>query len=368
MAEEYVKFTERNIDEYIFKKIDSELETRDFTPFQRMKYFWMSYRKALECSNNTQSQYRSYCVKKKGNRYRVINVPRGELKGHQRFILQNYLEKLPVNEAAYAYRKGRRTKDPAIVHYIAGKEYLLKLDIKDFFGSIKARDVYNVFKEAFPESEEELIVFLTNVCCFNGRLPQGAPSSPALSNIVMKAFDDEITAFAKGDNIIYTRYSDDMAFSFNKKDLQEKIKKYVEDELQKYGFKLNFKKTRLCRRSGQRFSVLGIVANEKLRAPVEYRKKIRQEVYYIKKFGIKNHIAIAKTEINGTDYGLRLYEEPLVPEEDVLEYAEKIKGRIDYVLDIDPNDNEMKEYKTFIEEIVSKARTKLVSKKMQEFM
>ena len=89
-------------------------------------------------------------------------------------------------------------------------------------------------------------------------------------------------------------------------------------------------------------------------------------MYYIKKFGIKYHIA--KTEINGTDYGLRLYEEPLVPEEDVLEYAEKIKGRIDYVLDIDPSDNEMKEYKNFIEEIVSKARAKLVSKKMQEFM
>ena len=77
--------------------------------------------------------------------------------------------------------KGRRTKDPAIVHYIAGKEYLLKLDIKDFFGTIKAKDVHNVFKDAFPEAEEELIVFLTNVCCLNGKLPQGAPSSPALS-------------------------------------------------------------------------------------------------------------------------------------------------------------------------------------------
>ena len=366
MTEEYVKFKEHNIDEYIFKKIDFAPETRDFTPFQRMKYFWMSYRKALECSNNTQSQYRSYRVKKKGNRYRVINVPRGELKGHQRFILQNYVEKLPVNEAAYAYRKGRRTKDPAIVHYIAGKEYLLKLDIKDFFGTIKAKDVHNVFKDAFPEAEEELIVFLTNVCCLNGKLPQGAPSSPALSNIVMEAFDDKINAFAKKNNSIYTRYSDDMTFSFNEKNLQGKIKKHVKDELEKYGFKLNYKKTRLCRRNGQRFSVLGIVANEKLRAPVEYRKKIRQEVYYIKKFGIKYHIA--KTEINGTDYGLRLYEEPLVPEEDVLEYAEKIKGRIDYVLDIDPSDNEMKEYKNFIEEIVSKARAKLVSKKMQEFM
>ena len=62
MAENYIMFTERNIDEYIFKKIDSEPGVRDFTPLQRMKYFWMSYRKALECSNDTQNQYKSYAV------------------------------------------------------------------------------------------------------------------------------------------------------------------------------------------------------------------------------------------------------------------------------------------------------------------
>ena len=155
----YRRFTERYIDEYIFKKIDSELDVRDFTPLQRMEYFWMSYRKALKCSNDTQNQYKSYVAKRKGKKHRVINVPKGELKSHQRFILKSYLDKLPVNETAYAYHKGCRVKDPAIVHYVADKEYLLKLDIRDFFGSIKAKDVYHVFEDAFPEAEKELIVF-----------------------------------------------------------------------------------------------------------------------------------------------------------------------------------------------------------------
>lgn len=366
MAENYIMFTERNIDEYIFKKIDSEPGVRDFTPLQRMKYFWMSYRKAIECSNDTQNQYKSYVAKRKGKKHRVINVPKGELKSHQRFILKSYLDKIPVNETAYAYRKGCRVKDPAIVHYVVDKEYLLKLDIRDFFGSIKASDVYHVFEDAFPEAEKELIVFFTNICCLNGKLPQGAPSSPALSNIIMRPFDDEVSEFARKKGIIYTRYSDDMIFSFNEKELAETIEELIGETLKKYGFKLNLRKTRLSRRKGQRCSVLGIVINEKLRLPVEYRRKIRQEIYYIRKFGIKHHMA--KSRVNGTDYGLCLYKEPLVPDEDAFEYLRKIKGRIEYVLGVDPDDDEMKEYRLFLDELIKKMRSYIVRKERGEFM
>lgn len=111
---------------------------------------------------------------------------------------------------------------------------------------------------------------LTNLCCLNGSLPQGAPTSPMLSNIVLEDFDNEIGLYAIEQKIRYTRYADDMTFSgdFNAGKVISKVKRQLND----LGLKLNDEKTR-TRGRGQRQEVTGIVVNEKMQLPRSERKR-----------------------------------------------------------------------------------------------
>ena len=127
---------------------------------------------------------------------------------------------------------------------------------------------------------------LLKLCTYEDYLPQGAPTSPYLSNLAMKNFDNYIGEYCLKQNINYTRYSDDLTFSgdFDVK----KIKNKVDAFLDVLGFSLNEKKTRVLR-SNQRQVITGIVVNEKINMSKEIRRKIRQEMYYINKYGIINH-------------------------------------------------------------------------------
>ena len=165
---------------------------------------------------------------------------------------------------------------------------------------------------------------LALLCTYNDALPQGAPTSPAISNIIMREFDDAVGTWCSKRKIAYTRYCDDMTFSGNF-DAAE-VLCLVSGELRKPGLFLNDKKTVFVRR-GQRQSVTGIVVNEKQSIPSEYKKRIRQEMYYCKKFGIRQHL-----EFCGMDT-------------DEKAYVSRLLGRVNYVLSVEKDNAEMKEYK-----------------------
>ena len=130
-------------------------------------------------------------------------------------------------------------------------------------------------------------MLLTYLCTYNGYIPQGAPTSAYISNLVMKEFDNEIGEWCEDNNISYTRYSDDMTFSgdFNPKIIITKVRKM----LNKLGLQLNNEKTNVILKSNSQ-NVTGIVVNEKLQINSKYRSTIRKEVYYISKYGIDSHI------------------------------------------------------------------------------
>jgi len=142
---------------------------------------------------------------------------------------------------------------------------------------------------------------LTNLCCFNKSLPQGAPTSPALSNLIFKHADNRISGFAMKLGIRYTRYSDDITFSGNIKTGQ--IIKFVRKVLNEEGLSLNYSKIRLMQ-THQRQEVTGITVNNKLQAPRFLRRKLRQQFYYINKFGLASHLD--KTHNLSTNYIYRL--------------------------------------------------------------
>lgn len=235
-------------------------------------------------SNNIEKNYKIYKIKKRNGKYRTIYEPNLILKQIQKQILNNILNNKSISKYAKAYHKGIQLKDNAIPHI--NKEMILKLDIKDFFENISFLDIYNsCFPiEYFPKS---VGMILTYLCTYDNHLTQGSPTSAYISNLVMKEFDEELGNWCNLRNISYTRYSDDMTFSgaFNPSELITKVRKM----LYKLGLELNNDKIHIVYKSSSQ-NVTGIVVNEKMQVNVKYRNKIRQEIYYIKKFGLSSHL------------------------------------------------------------------------------
>ena len=285
-------------------------------------------KKLYSISNNTLKNYKIFKIRKRNGKFRTIYNPNYSLKYIQKQILNNILNNKSISKYAKAYHKNISLKDNASVHL--SKKVILKLDIKNFFSSIRFIDIYNsCFSiEYFPKS---IGMLLTNLCTYNGYLPQGAPTSSYISNLVMKEFDDELGEYCKQQNIAYTRYSDDMTFSgdFNPSLIIKKVRKM----LYKLNLELNNDKIHVVY-NNKRQSVTGIVVNDKLQLSSDYRKKIRQEIYYIKKYGLESHLKYIKSELSKEKYLSSIY------------------GRILYVLQINNNDKEFIEYKKYLKEII----------------
>lgn len=235
-------------------------------------------------SNHTEQHYHKVKIPKSRGGMRDLEVPDALLKRIQTNILHHVLEGISVSPAALAYHRGASPFANASLH--TGKRLVLKLDIHDFFGSITFP---MVLSHAFPGQYFPMPVrtLLTNLCCCKEFLPQGAPTSPAISNLVMKPFDDYMSTWCGERHIIYSRYSDDMTFSgdFNPGEVIHK----TEGFLYAMGMELNRKKTRLCS-NGSRQTVTGFVVNEKTQLPRDYKRRLRQEIYYCRRFGVKNHL------------------------------------------------------------------------------
>lgn len=276
-------------------------------------------------SNHINKHYKPVKIPKGNGEFRQLYVPDEFLKAIQRSINETLLSSEEISPYATAYRLGGSTKVNANPH--VGKPVLLKLDIRHFFDHL----IYPIVKEkAFPKERysEQNRVLLSLLCVYMDALPQGAPTSPTISNIVMRDFDNTIGLWCSDNKISYTRYCDDMTFSgdFDPKIVVNRVK----SELKKLGLFLNDKKTVVVR-EGQKHSVTGIVVNEKLSAPAEYKKKIRQEMYYCMKFGVKSHIDLC--------YG----------NESPEKYVLGLLGRINYVLSIEPKNEQMQKYKTCLQ-------------------
>lgn len=227
--------------------------------------------------------YKHYYITKKNGGKRQISEPLPSLKEIQYWILKNILERLKINLFAKAYVKKRSLKYNAIFH--KNKRVVLTIDIENFFGSIKKEKIYFWFTSL--GYNDEVSETLSSICTLNGVLPQGSPTSPYLSNLIFQKNDEYIANFCKPRKINYTRYSDDLTFSGSFH--IGGIINYVNAVLENDGFLINKDKLR-TRARNQRQEVTGIVVNHKLNTPIETRKKFRQSVYYIRKYGFESHV------------------------------------------------------------------------------
>ena len=276
-------------------------------------------------SNNIEKYYNSFKIKKRNGKDRNILSPYYDLKMIQTNILNDVLYDKKPSEFAKAYIKNISLIDNVKVHKC--HKYILKIDIKNFFESISYVDIFNIFKEY--GFSDRICSLLSHLTTYDDYIAQGAPTSPYLSNLVLRDFDYKVGKWCDDNNINYTRYSDDMTFSMNI--YNKDIIRFVRTNLYKYSLEINNDKICLVKNSSSQ-KITGIVVNDKVQVDIKYRKKIRQEMYYIKKYGIYSH-------------SKRLYIE------DISKYLKSLYGRIQFVLSVDPVNKEFIEYKKIIQSI-----------------
>lgn len=278
-------------------------------------------------SNSVDKHYYNVKIPKKNGEFRSLSVPDELLKSIQRKINVKLLSLETISQYAKAYKTGGNTVSNSIPHI--KMPIVLKLDIRNFFDNL----IYPIVKEkAFPKSRysEENRILLSLLCTYNNAIPQGAPTSPTISNIVMNDFDNCVGEWCSAYEINYTRYCDDMTFSgdFN----PDIVIAFVKDELKKLGLYLNERKT-VVAKNGKRQIVTGIVVNEKKSVPVKYKKQIRQEMYYCMRYGINSHIE----KIGATESSDKI--------------IKKLSGKVNYVLSVEPDNKEMQLYKKQLKQI-----------------
>lgn len=251
--------------------------------------------------------YREIQIDKKLGGKRDIVVPIDGLKFIQRWILEHVLENIPVSNNCMGFMKGLSIVDNAKIH--VNNNLLINLDIKDFFPSIKFIQVYRIFR--YYGYTKEVSKIFAKLCTYRGVLPQGAPTSPYLSNIVCKKLDKRLSLLANKIGANYSRYADDITFSGDNqiKIYLNLIIKIVEEE----GFIINKSKTRI-HNNNQRQMVTGLIVNKKLAVPKEFENKFKLQIYFCSKFGVYGHlkhigldgISSFKEYMYGTAYFIRM--------------------------------------------------------------
>lgn len=216
--------------------------------------------------------YRAHTREREGREPRILHEPHPVLKFVQRRILERVLEQMDVHEAAHGFRKGRSIFTNAAAH--TGQAVVVNLDLRDFFPSITFPRVAGLFVSS--GFSRNVACRLAGLCCYRGVLPQGAPTSPAISNLICRRLDARLTGLMRRCGGTYTRYADDLTFSGPVAILSAlpMVRRIVAAE----GFAVAPEKTRIAR-SGARQMVTGLVVNDRVSVPRRVRRLLRAMVH-----------------------------------------------------------------------------------------
>lgn len=246
--------------------------------------------------------YTTFRLAKKSGGARRIDRPIPSLRVAQRWILRNILDKLQTTPCSFGFERGSKLRFHAEEH--AGARAVLTLDIKNFFPSISIAQVTQVFRIAgYPSSAASI---LARLCTCRGTLPQGAPSSPRLANLVCYRMDRRLAKFAERRGFVYTRYADDMSFSAPSASTLATSRPFISHIIHDSGFRLNTAKSRLVGPRGRK-TVTGLVLAEQTVGIGRQRlRELRARIQHA-------HIALDSPNLN------------------------PIQGWLDHVSDADPN-------------------------------
>ena len=311
-------------------------------------------------SKRNEASYRSFLIAKKSGGYRIIFAPTTMLKSMLQ-CLNILLQALyDPAECVMGFRKGHSVADNATAH--VERLYVFNSDIKDFFPSITKQRVRTVLRREPFLMNEQVADLICNLCCtrlpfkdgkpaparaymtkeemdmlsYKDVVPQGAPTSPVISNIICMSLDKKLTRLARRYRCRYTRYADDITFSSDHSvfspagEFCKEFRRIVEEEC----FRINEDKTRL-QKAGSRQEVTGLVVGEKVNVPKEYIRDISSLLHIWEKYGY-NHALLKFMEFHHESYfkfspsGNTTYPLPLFMR-GKLNYLRMIKGENDRV-------------------------------------
>jgi RNA-directed DNA polymerase len=249
---------------------------------------------------STVTHYRRFQIPKKTGGLRPISAPMPRLKRAQRWVLAEILDKVELHPAAHGFRKGRSIVTNATPH--VGAEVVLNLDVEQFFPTISRRRIKGVFRSlgygehvatilslicSEPEIREvELDGRVFHVARGERALPQGAPSSPAITNILCRGLDARLARIAEGLGFRYTRYADDMTFSASGPGAEDvgRLLRRVRFVVEREGFRVHPDKTRVLRK-GRQQEVTGLVVNRRVNVARGTLRRFRATLYQIERDG-----------------------------------------------------------------------------------
>jgi len=312
------------------------------------------------------SFYNEMILRKKNKRKRIIHEPIEPLKVAQRSLLRFLYHAVEINKnlkydeskpifkgikeglirGVTAYRPFSSVIRNA--HFHKNQEMLIKLDINNFFGSVRDKQIHNLWRNIWCQtpkissdenqkySTEEISKLTSNsvqLTTLDKALPQGAPTSGFLANCVLDEFDKILLSYCSKRKMNYSRYSDDITISGKLRKSKEisRIISFVSHQLKSYDFELHERKTRVLKKHNRQI-VTGIVVNEKLSIPRKLKKVIRQEYYYLLKY--------AESHVNRHHSNIQ-------------KYINRLLGKVNWVLQVEKNNSEFQTYRNQIKDLKS---------------
>jgi len=276
-------------------------------------------------------KYYSFEIQKKNGETRIISTPTTSLK-----ILQHKLNCIlsiifTPKFSSHGFVKGKSIKTNASTH--VKSKYVLNIDLEDFFPSINFGRVRGMFM-AYPyRLSAPAATVLSQICCYNNQLPQGAPTSPIISNMICAKLDSQLLQLAKQNKCLFTRYADDITFSTWKKRFPKTIA-YTDETtnqihvgndlnniIENNGFFVNNKKV-WFRARDRRQTVTGLVVNDVVNVTRKYKNQVRAMLHALKKYGPKK----TKKEFESKYYNNNTPEWKCLPKFELV-----LKGKIEYI-------------------------------------
>ncbi|WP_410880488.1 reverse transcriptase family protein [Myroides sp. DW712] len=255
-------------------------------------------------------KYNHFFIKKKKRGYREIMAPHKDLKYIQKWLLSNIISKFPLRDSCKGFRTGISIKENALTHVNA--RVILKVDLLKFYDTITEKRVYGVFQkmgysknlsyslaklcttqhherywENFSYNEKRILSKL-----FDERpsiLPQGAPTSPYIANIVATNMDSRFEKLSVKMNFSYSRYADDLTFSIHEKGKLPSLR-LIEKIISEENFYINKEKITYMYKGSKQY-VTGLTVSNGVHTSKKYRKEIARHIYFCRKYGVKQHLS-----------------------------------------------------------------------------
>ena len=322
---ESVAYDEAKLRRYQLPLIRSAQELATEMGISVSKLKWLTYHRKVA----TVSHYATFTIPKKSGSSREISAPKSDLRQAQEWIQTNILSRIPVHPCAYGFIKGKSTVDNAKQH--VNRAAVIKIDLKDFFPTITFPRVKGLFESlGYSGLISTLLALLTTesprkqvrfqdqtyyVALGERQLPQGACTSPAITNLICRRLDQRLERYMQKLGFVYTRYADDLTFSCDTDGLDKigtclrAARKIIRSE----GFKVNEKKTRVLRAS-RRQKVTGIVVNQKPNISREELRNFRALLHNVEKNGLEKENRLRHPDFWGYIQGYTSYIQMVRPD------------------------------------------------------